>query len=235
MSRSTGEVPLRARRRIRAQAQGPAARSAAGDGGGSDPPRRGDMSMGGMQSGTRSAGAQAHGADHVDVNLRRRRSLLVMRAQVAVRLGNVFPGIAWFGDRRPSVRRGVGPPLPPRRKLTSSHRRGGCSVSQTSSLLTTKEAAAYLRLSHRTLERYRVTGEGPRYLKMGRLVFYRREDLDHWLETRSRRSTSDPGPQETDRCSQSTPRRPTKNRRPTVRRRATTTDQQATETPEQRR
>ena len=61
-------------------------------------------------------------------------------------------------------------------------------------LLTTEEAATYLRLSPRTLERYRVTGEGPRYLKIGRLVFYRRSELEHWLKDKTRRSTSDPGP-----------------------------------------
>ena len=61
-------------------------------------------------------------------------------------------------------------------------------------LLTTHEAAAYLRLSPRTLERYRVTGEGPAYVKLGRRVFYERKALDDWLELRRRRSTSDPGP-----------------------------------------
>lgn len=61
-------------------------------------------------------------------------------------------------------------------------------------LLTTEEAAKYLRLSPRTLERYRVTGEGPRFLKVGRLVFYRQSDLDEWLKNKSRGSTSDPGP-----------------------------------------
>ena len=34
-------------------------------------------------------------------------------------------------------------------------------------LLTSVEAAAQLRISRRTLERYRVTGTGPRYLKVG--------------------------------------------------------------------
>ena len=61
-------------------------------------------------------------------------------------------------------------------------------------LLTTEEAGRYLRLSPRTLERYRVTGEGPRYLKIGRRVLYRKSDLDEWLKNKSRRSTSDPGP-----------------------------------------
>ena len=61
-------------------------------------------------------------------------------------------------------------------------------------LLTTTQAAAYVNMSPRTLERYRVTGEGPKYLKLGRLVFYRQGDLDEWLDARVRRSTSDPGP-----------------------------------------
>ena len=61
-------------------------------------------------------------------------------------------------------------------------------------LLNTEEAARYLRLSPRTLERYRITGEGPEFLKVGRLVFYEPHKLDEWLERRRRRSTSDPGP-----------------------------------------
>ena len=60
-------------------------------------------------------------------------------------------------------------------------------------LLTTKEAAIYLRRSPRTLERYRVTGEGPLFLKVGRCVLYRIRDLDRWLAGKERRSTSDPG------------------------------------------
>ena len=68
-------------------------------------------------------------------------------------------------------------------------------MSEQHNLLTTKEAAAYLRLSHRTLERYRVTGEGPTFVKARRRVFYRQADLDQWLENSRRRSTSDPGPE----------------------------------------
>ena len=60
--------------------------------------------------------------------------------------------------------------------------------------LTTKEVARYLRLSPRTLERYRVAGGGPKFLKLGRLVFYEKRALDEWLASRRRRSTSDPGP-----------------------------------------
>ena len=61
--------------------------------------------------------------------------------------------------------------------------------------MTTTEAAPYVRLSPRTLERHRVTGEGPQFLKVSRLAFYRQADLDKWLEKTVRRSTSDPGPE----------------------------------------
>ena len=57
-----------------------------------------------------------------------------------------------------------------------------------------REAAPHVRLSDRTLERYRVTGEGPEFLKIGRLVFYEQSSLDEWLKLKRRRSTSDPGP-----------------------------------------
>lgn len=56
--------------------------------------------------------------------------------------------------------------------------------------LTTPEAAKYLRLSPKTLETKRSRGGGPPYIKLGRRVVYRRTDLDKWLESRVRHSTS---------------------------------------------
>ncbi len=61
-------------------------------------------------------------------------------------------------------------------------------------LLTTRQAAERLGLSPRTLERYRVTGEGPRFKKIGRWVRYVPSDLDEWLDGCTRESTSDEGP-----------------------------------------
>lgn len=58
-------------------------------------------------------------------------------------------------------------------------------------ILTTKEAAAYCRLGRPTMERFRITGEGAVYLKIGGAVRYRRTDLDAWLESRLTRSTSE--------------------------------------------
>ena len=60
-------------------------------------------------------------------------------------------------------------------------------------LLNTEQTAQRLGLSPRTLERYRVTGEGPEYLKMGHAVRYTVSALERWLKGCKRRSTSDDG------------------------------------------
>jgi excisionase family DNA binding protein len=59
-----------------------------------------------------------------------------------------------------------------------------------SEIFNTREAAAYTRLGKPTLERFRLTGEGPRYAKLGGAVRYRRCDIDAWLESRLVSSTS---------------------------------------------
>ena len=48
-------------------------------------------------------------------------------------------------------------------------------------LLTTREAAGYLRLAITTLEHWRLEGRGPIFCKIGRQVRYRRADVDRWL------------------------------------------------------
>lgn len=58
--------------------------------------------------------------------------------------------------------------------------------------LTNSEAADYLRLSPRTLEKQRVLGGGPRFRKFGRRVLYAVADLDAWADGRSYTMTSDP-------------------------------------------
>lgn len=58
----------------------------------------------------------------------------------------------------------------------------------------TKGAAEYLGLSPQTLEKWRCwTSDGPAYYKIGWLVRYRQEDLDAWLQSCRRDSTSDTG------------------------------------------
>ena len=59
--------------------------------------------------------------------------------------------------------------------------------------LRTPEAARFLGLSGRTLEKHRTYGTGPRYSKLGGRVVYRVEDLQAWVDAAAKASTSDPG------------------------------------------
>lgn len=58
--------------------------------------------------------------------------------------------------------------------------------------LSNDEAAAYLTLSPRTLEKQRVIGGGPRFRKLGRRVVYAVADLEAWVGERACDTTSDP-------------------------------------------
>lgn len=59
--------------------------------------------------------------------------------------------------------------------------------------LTVEAAAEYTGLSVSTLNKLRVFGGGPVFLKLGRRVVYEAADLDVWLASKRRRSTSDDG------------------------------------------
>jgi hypothetical protein len=50
--------------------------------------------------------------------------------------------------------------------------------------LDNEQAARFLKLSPRTLDRQRGTGEGPRFRKFGRRVIYAIEDLEAWANER---------------------------------------------------
>lgn len=49
-------------------------------------------------------------------------------------------------------------------------------------VLTNKEAARQLGVSHRTLEDWRLMNRGPRFVKLGRLVRYRLGDLLDFMD-----------------------------------------------------
>jgi helix-turn-helix protein len=59
--------------------------------------------------------------------------------------------------------------------------------------LRTAEAARYLSLSPRTLEKHRTYGTGPAYRKIGGRVVYAIADLNAWADVGTRTSTSDAG------------------------------------------
>jgi len=61
-------------------------------------------------------------------------------------------------------------------------------------VLRTPDAAQYLGLTASTLEKMRLFGNGPRFVRLGlRAVGYAISDLDSFIEARRRDSTSDPG------------------------------------------
>lgn len=60
--------------------------------------------------------------------------------------------------------------------------------------LTTRQAANMLGLSTRVLEKWRLEGRPPSFVKFGWAVRYSRAELDRFAAEAERRSTADPGP-----------------------------------------
>src|SRR3546814_18154722 len=54
------------------------------------------------------------------------------------------------------------------------------------SLLNVRDAASFLGLSKSFLDKARIRGDGPNYLKLGPRVLYRTEALQSWLAARER-------------------------------------------------
>lgn len=59
--------------------------------------------------------------------------------------------------------------------------------------LYTKEAARFVCLSPRTMEKHRSYGTGPLYRKLGGRVVYSIDDLVEWADKGQRRSVFEPG------------------------------------------
>lgn len=79
-------------------------------------------------------------------------------------------------------------------------------------LLGTKRAALFISdledpLSPRTLEKWRWAGTGPRFIRVGGRVYYRLSDLEDWLRSQTRASTSDKGADTADGCKTSRQRK----------------------------
>ena len=63
----------------------------------------------------------------------------------------------------------------------------GCGMGN---LLDESEAGNYLKVGNRALQAWRLRGEGPKFIKVGRLVRYSVDDLDRYVESRRRQSTA---------------------------------------------
>ena len=128
-----------------------------------------------------------------------------LRQGVSPRLDTVSRVRGWMSKRCNATERAAIQAIaseearPPRRSNTAdgdtsptNNNEGGTSMSgQSTRYLGTREAAAFLGLSPRTLDRYRVTGEGPAFHKFGSRILYARVDLEEWAAARRMTSTSD--------------------------------------------
>lgn len=91
-------------------------------------------------------------------------------------------------------RRVIGDAVSGRAPLAANTLEGADGMTNTNtSYMSGREAAAFLGLSPRTLDRYRVNGDGPAFHKFGSRVRYARVDLEAWASARRRTSTSDTG------------------------------------------
>ena len=64
-------------------------------------------------------------------------------------------------------------------------------MSQAPLVFSETQAAEMLGVSPRTLQRWRVTGEGPQYTKLGKRVGYTEQALRKLIEESQRTSTSE--------------------------------------------
>ena len=64
-----------------------------------------------------------------------------------------------------------------------------------SELLTVSEAARWAKVSESFLNKARLTGAGPKFVRLGRSIRYRLADLEAWVQGSAAGSTSEYGAQ----------------------------------------
>lgn len=69
---------------------------------------------------------------------------------------------------------------------TTSH-----EISSPKLALTPPELASELNIKVETLARWRLNGAGPKFVRIGRSIRYRRADIDAWTASRSGFSTTE--------------------------------------------
>lgn len=74
--------------------------------------------------------------------------------------------------------------------ILTSHATPKAIPDQNDTLIPSHQAPRYLGIARQTLARWRCEGGGPRFVKLGRLVFYRAGDLRAWIIERTCTSTS---------------------------------------------
>jgi hypothetical protein len=64
-------------------------------------------------------------------------------------------------------------------------------AQQIETLLTSIQAAAVLQVKPNTLAKWRVIGEGPAFIRIGRAVRYSAREIARFIDSKTRRSTSE--------------------------------------------
>lgn len=58
-------------------------------------------------------------------------------------------------------------------------------------LLSAEELACKLKISRRTLAKWRTNGRGPCYVRLGHAVRYRTQDVEEWVESKVSRNSAE--------------------------------------------
>ncbi len=66
-------------------------------------------------------------------------------------------------------------------------------IGGTKSFHSEHDAARFLNLSRKTLQRWRLVGEGPSFQKFGKAIRYSTDDLNTFVQSTKRASTSQVG------------------------------------------
>lgn len=61
-------------------------------------------------------------------------------------------------------------------------------------LVSEEQFAGMVNMSEYTLQVWRVQGTGPRFVKLGRSIFYRLKDISAWMDANTHISTKTPAP-----------------------------------------
>ena len=61
----------------------------------------------------------------------------------------------------------------------------------TRNYLNVRQAADFIGISKSSLDKQRLSGKGPRYLRVGSRILYRRDDIDAWLSRFEQSSTAE--------------------------------------------
>ena len=84
------------------------------------------------------------------------------------------------------------PPSPLHSRLCRAAPDGGAGAvaPDPDALLNQTACSAFVGLADRTLERMRLDGTGPKFVRLGRRVLYRRRDVLAWVAANTHTSTS---------------------------------------------